>query len=182
MARSFFILLLLCRVRPGDHRPRLPHPEAHLAKEALALPRSQRDPILRLDELGKGLAIPEVGSHPNIQRRPPKDVPDLAKLFVPESGWPPWPLQIDKSGKTLCLETVDPVFHGPRGIPKQPPDFRTTHPLCDKQHRMEAMVVSRIPRPANLILEAKYHQIGVWYREFFHASTIPHSELIRKYL
>jgi hypothetical protein len=173
------MFLLSFRVRPGDHRPRLPHPEPELAEKTLALPHPQCYPVLRLDERGQGLAVPEVGTHPNIQWRLAKDFPNLSVLFIPESGRPSRPLQIDKSGKTLFLETADPVFNCPRGIPKQPPNFGATHPMRNEKHRMESVVVPRVPRPAYLVLEAKNHHIGVGYREFFHALTIPHPITIR---
>jgi hypothetical protein len=71
-----------------------------------------------LDELGQGLAVPEVGTHPNIQWRLAKDFPNLMVLFIPKSGRPSRSLQVNKTGKPLFFETVDPVFDCPRGIPK----------------------------------------------------------------
>ena len=94
---------------------------------------------------------------PGRSRSTSEGFPNLPELFITYSGRPTRTLQVNKSGKALCLETMDPVFHGPWGIPKQSPDFRTTHPLCDKQYRMQSMVVPRITRPANLVLEAKYY-------------------------
>jgi hypothetical protein len=135
----FFLLLRVC---PGNHRSWLSHPEPKLTEKALALPKSQRDPVPRSDELGQSLAAPEVDTHPNIQWRLAKYFPNLTVLFILQAGRPSRSLQINKTRKPFFLKAVDPVFDCPGGISKQSPYFGATHPLCDEKNRMESVVVT----------------------------------------
>jgi hypothetical protein len=93
----------------------------------------------------------------------PKDLSNLAILLIIESRRSARAFQVHKSRKPLFFKSMDPVFNCPRGVSKQPPNLWATHAMGYEEHRMKSMVIPRIPRAANLVLEAKNHEIGFCY-------------------
>ena len=166
----------------GDQRAWLAQAKPQLAKKPLALPHPQRNFITLFDEGCQDLPVPQASLQAKVLWTLSQRLLDFAQLALVEPPGATRPLPVDKAGQPLLLETMNPVRNRPRRVSQQQSHLTTTHSLSHQQHPMEAMVVARFHRPANLILQAENHCISFRYLELSHARRILQVSDMRNYL
>lgn len=174
--------LLTRRVGPGDQRPGLSHPETKLPEQSLTLTHAQGDSEAFPDKGRQGLPVPQVGGKPRLLRRLAQGAVDLPDLLVGESRRSARPLSLDKPREALFLEPPNLVFHGSGSVAQKPGDLRAGHPLGHQENAVEAVIVARIPRSADLVLQPQHNHRRVGNREWFHATSKARFNSMRNYL
>lgn len=169
-------------VSSGDHRSRLAQPESKISKQPLALPHAQGNTESLLDEGRQALSIPEGYAQPHIAGRLAYYNPDIFDLFLGKSCRSTLALSLGKPCEPLFLEPMYPVLHGSGGVSQQPGDFRAFHPLRDEQNAVKPMIVARITRTANLVLQSQHNLRRIGNRQWSHATSRAQPGTIRNYL
>ena len=166
----------------SDQGPRFTETEAESPKETLALAHADPNRELRLDESRKRFAVPEADRQPRcswLLSQCPANRLHVGRCQPRRSSHS---LTLSQTSKTRPLEPLDPVLDGPRRIPEQATDLRAGHSLSHEEDAVQAMVVSRVERTPNLVLEAEDDFRSVGNRKWLHAPIEPESKLIRNYL
>jgi len=76
---------------------------------------------------------------------------------------------------------VNPILDGAWGIAEQPGNLRARHALRYEKHTVEPVVIARLLRPLNFLLQTQ-HRSGTGYRERSHDSSKPQFNSMRNYL
>jgi len=163
-------------------RTRFPQAEAELAKEPLALPHPQGDRELLPEPRGQRLAVPDVAAEPHLPRRLPEGSVDAHQLRLGQSSRAARPRALRESAQAVLFKPAHPVLDRARGVPQQLADLRTRHALRHQQDPVQPMVVPRLFRPANLILESHNDRRRIRDGEWFHVSMKPQPPIMRNYL
>jgi len=74
---------------------------------------------------------------------------------------PPRSLSIGKTGQTVPVETLHPIFHRARAITHQLCHLWSAHSLGDQKNSVQPMIVARLLRPPYLILQSQKHFLSV---------------------
>ena len=170
------------RIGLRNQRSRFPQPEAQLPEQALALAHAQANTVPLLNPGAERLSIPEVSTQAGLARRLAKNAVDFLHLDFAQSSGAARPCSFQQSRQTLRFKTVHPILDGTGRVPQEPSHLWTSHPLGHEKHSMEAVVITRFFRPANLILQAKCNRYRVSDGEWSHASIRPQFTIIRNYL
>ena len=145
----------------GDLRAWLAQAEAQLSEQSLALTNPQFDGVLALQERREGWPIPEVRRQAEIQWTLAERRLDRLKLLGAESSRPTDSLPVEQAGESARLEALHPVYDGAWTIAEMGRDLGSGHALGNKQHSVQAMVVTRRFVAANLVLQRQYHRFPV---------------------
>src|SRR5271157_3309939 len=168
--RSFFISHLRCWVRLGNDRSRLAESEAQVMKEALALSRTQANAVGLIQMMGEQLSIPEIVRIAELAGRVPQVAFHLPQLRRREPRRTARPLSFLQPRQASPLKTVHPTLHG-RGILSQPLSHLVTiQALADEQQSMQAMVVTRLVRSKNLLLQRHAQEVNIRNLQLPHCS------------
>ena len=184
---SFFICRLGLRIRFGNHRPRLTSTESQMGKQSLALPYSKRHIIFLRKVMAEEFPIPKVL---RIFKRTggfPKITANLFHNFLIPSLGTTGMRCIHKTGKTFSLKSFDPILNRPWAMIKKFSHFGATESLADQQNTMETMIIPRLFRSLNLLLNRYFHNGRILDLKFTHgallsASTIAERINMRNYL
>jgi hypothetical protein len=161
---------------------RLAQAKTQLPEQPLTLPYAQGNPILLVHPSSQGLPVPDLPCQAEVFRTPPQSGSDLLELLVVEPSWPPRPLSIDQTSQALLFETMDPILDGPRRIAQQTTHFTAAYTLGHQQYPVQTVVVSRLLRTANLILQRKDQSLGIRNLEFSHVWRVSPVTDMRNYL
>lgn len=156
--RSFFVRGLCLWIRLGDQGARLAKAKTQLAEQPLALTRLQMDPELLAQIAREGFAIPNpTALNTGLQWSSTQRRLNLAPLSRTETRRSPRSLPFGQPCQARFLEMVYPILHGTRRISQDAGGLPTTHAVRDQEHAVEAVIVTRFTRAANLILQSKDH-------------------------
>lgn len=107
------------------------------------------------------------------------DIPEL--YFAQAIGSSP-SRPLDQAAQTALLKTTHPIFHRPERVAQKPPNLRTGHPPGYEQNPVQAMIVTRFLRTANLVLKSQNHDISISNGKWFHVPTKSLFLVMRNYL
>src|SRR5437667_870655 len=181
-AWSFFMRLLQNRIGVGNQGPRLAQPEAELSKHPLALTHAQPNPVMPGEPGLEAFPVPQRSAQADLARRTAQHRLHLLELPLAQALGPSGPRPFRQSGQTALFKMSNPVFDRPRSISQQPACLRAGHPLRHEQHPVQAVIVARFFRTADLVLKSQNHGIGISNGEWFHAPMKPHLLTTRNYL
>ena len=166
----------------GNQWARFPQPETQLAKQPLALTHSQPDLVAPRQPSLERFAIPQRSLQPSLARRPSQHCLHLFHLRVTQPFGPPRARPLDQTAQPTLFKPPHPVFHRPGSVAQKPTDPRAGHSLGHQQDPVQAVIVTRFLRTANLILKSQNYRIGISNGQWFHAPMKPQSVNIRNYL
>ena len=175
------MLLLPHQVCSGQDRTRLAQPELERPEQPLAWAHSQWDSIGLVDPCRQRLAIPQIHPHPGVARLGPQDPMDLFHLFFVQPTGTAGPFSFRQASQALLVETMNPILDRTRRVAPQAGHLRTRHALRYQQDTMQPVVVPRLLRPLNFLLQTQ-HRSGIGYHEGSHDSRRPRFVLMRNYL
>jgi hypothetical protein len=171
------------RVSASNQGSRFPEPESQLPKQPLALAGFQIDTEVLCNVAGEGFAIPNsTALDAHLSRRFPQGGLYSGQLVAIQPGWTPWALSFQKPRKTGFLKPVHPVFHRPRSIAQHAGCFPTTNAMSDQQHTVEPVIISRLIRTTDFILQRQNHCFGVRNVQFLHGPNKAQGTKMRNYL
>jgi len=176
------MLSLQPRIGMSDERARLAQTKAQLPEKPLTLTHSHANAIALLDPCGQGFPIPDLPHQANLFWTSTQRLGDLVELLATEPPRPAGSCGIDQARQSLFIEAVDPIFDGARRIAQQMTHLTTAHALCYQQQAVQPMVVSRLLRTTDLILQRQDHGLGIRNLEFSHAERVSSPTLMRNYL
>jgi hypothetical protein len=166
------------RVGFGNLRPGLAPPETQLAENALTLPYSQGNVMLRPQVVCQQFAIPQVLPAAQVAGRLAQHPLQVSPLVGLESCGAPVALAFLQARKSIGVESVDPALHGHRILAQERRHFTATQAVTDQQHPMEPVVISGFFRAENFLLDSDLHDVRVTDLEFAHGGTLPYSTKI----
>jgi hypothetical protein len=123
----------------------------------------------------KILSIPNPGE-PQIRGDFSKSSGNFYQLLFAQSPRATRSLTVNQTSEALLLKTTAPVSYGPRRISKNLGDLVATHPLGYKKNSVQPMIVARLLRAADLILDGKNHILGISNGQWFHKNMIPQTQ------
>jgi hypothetical protein len=174
--------LLQNRIGVGNQGAWFAQTKAQSPKHSLALTRAQSNPVAPCEPGLESFPVPHRSGQAHIARRTPQYRLHLLELCLAEALRPSRPRSFDQSGQTSLLKMSDPVFHRAWSIAQESTHLRARHTLSHQQYSMQAVIVPRLLRTANLILKPKNHRFGISNSEWFHVSMKPQFESMRNYL
>jgi hypothetical protein len=155
----------------GNDRSRLAESEAQVMKEALALSRTQANAVGLIQMMREELSIPEVLRVAELAGRPSQVAIHLPQLRRRESRRAARPFSFLQPRQASPLKAVHPTLHG-RGILSQPLSHLVAiQALADEQQSMQPMVVARLVRAKNLLLQRHAHEVNIRNLQLPHCST-----------
>lgn len=160
---------------------RLAQAKAELAEQSLALAHAELDPIPLLDERRQHLAVPEDTGEADGRRRTAQYPVDLGQGLVVQRRRAARPFSFEQSSQAVPRKAVDPILHAARRITEQSGYVRAGHPLGHQQHAVQAVVVARLVRAANLVLQPE-DDGRIVNRQRFHAASMTPADSMRNYL
>jgi len=166
----------------GNPGARLAQPETLLPKQALALPHSQANPEVALDPGTQGFSVPQRTRQADIARRATQHRIHLPQLRPAQTPGTSGAFPLHQSGEPSGLKASNPILYRSWGIPQNPTDLGTGHPLGDQQHPMQPVIIARLFRTANLILQSQNDTCSISDFQWFHVPMKPHLAAIRNYL
>ena len=166
----------------GNQRARLAQPKVEVSEKALALPHSEGDLIFLLDKRCQGLSIPHVSSQTEILWAVAQSEINLIELLSAEPTRSAWPYSLNQASKTFFLKAMNPVLNGTWCVAQKVGHLTATHALGHQQQAVKAMVVSRLVRTANFILQCEDNGLGIRNMEFSHVARVPRGIDMRNYL
>ena len=107
---------------------------------------------------------------------------DLGHLLIVQAPWTTGTLSVYQSGQTLGFESAYPIRYRPRRVAQEVADLSTTHALGDQQQAMQSVVITRLGRTLNLVLDRQNHRLGIGNRELFHTGKVTILAIMRNYL
>jgi len=166
----------------GNQRTRLAQPKAQRTKESLALSHPQGNAELLLDPGRQGLPIPDSSRQMEVFWALAQGLRDLAELLLIEPFRPTRPIPVGQASQTFLFKPTNPVLDSARRIAKQVGHLTATHAMGNQQQSMKAVIVSCLPRAADLVLQGQDHRLGIWNPEFSHVARLPRVPVMRNYL
>ena len=160
---------LPCRIGSRQNGPGFAEPELELPEQTLALTDPQLDAVGLLNPGRQRLAIPQIDAHPRVARPLSQHSIDFFDLFLTQPAWASRPFSLCQTSQSLLLETVNPILDGTRRITQKPCYFRAGHPLGDQQNAMQPVIVARLVRTLDLLLQPKHRQ-RIRYPQWSHDS------------
>ena len=153
--------LLFLRIGVGNLGTRFAQPKAPLSEQALTLAYRQMNLELLLDPSAQRLPIPERSLQTQLARGPAQGPVQFLKLCLTQALRTPRALSFGQSGQPSDLKASHPVLYRTRCVAQQPADVRTGHALRHQQHPMKAVIVARLFRTVNLVLQSQNHGFGI---------------------
>lgn len=166
---SFFIFPLLLGVCVGNHGSWLSHAKAKLSEKPLALPHPQSDSPPYGDKRRKSLSIPQVGGKSILHRAFSQSLRDFLQLFTTKPAWAARPLDFCKPGKPLIFKPLHPVGNCSGSISKESGNLSAAQALSHKKNSVQPVIVARLIRSADFILESEHHFFGISDFGFSHS-------------
>src|SRR6185312_9098012 len=163
-------------------RARLAQTEVKVPKKTLTLPHSEDDFVFILNKCRQGLSIPYMPSQTEILWTLTQSRSNLIKLFSAEPSRSSWPRSINQTSKAFFFKAMNPVLNRAWCIAQELGHLTTAHTLSHQQQSVKAVVVSRLLRTADLILQREDHDLGIRDLEFSHAGRVPPVTRMRNYL
>lgn len=154
---------------------RLAHPEAQLTGQALALPDPQVDGEALLEESGESFAIPEAAGETHILGTLSKDRLDRLQLDLRQPTGTTGMNAFGEARQPLLIELADPILNALGRVAQEPAHLRCGHSLSHEEESVEAMVVSGLVGPADLILQGEDHVLDGRYGQWSHEGPPPSS-------
>ena len=141
------------RVGLSNHGARLAQSEAKLPKQILTLAYSKVNPKALFDPGAECLAVPEIAAQAKILRSPAQSSIHCLQLFFTQAPGASRPFPFQQARQAILLESMNPILNGPGRIAEQLGDLQATHSLSDQQQSVQTMVIARLRRTTDLILE-----------------------------
>jgi len=150
--------LLPCGIGSGQNAARLAQPKPQLAEQTLALPNSEFHSVGFFDPSRQGFAIPQVDSHTRVARLASQHAVDLLDLLLAQTTGPTRPRFLHQSAQPLLFQPMHPILHRTCRVTQQSRHLRAPHALRHQQHAVQAVVVTRLFGPMNLLLQTQHGQ------------------------
>jgi hypothetical protein len=166
----------------GNHGARLAQPKAPLPEQALALTHPQAHLEALLDPGTQRFPIPQRAAQAEVTRSLAQRLVHFLQLRLAQTSGAPRALPLAQSCQTPFLKTSNPIFHRSRSIPQQPTNLRTGHALGHEQHPMEPVIIARLFRTPNFVLQSENDRLGISNLEWSHAFMRPQFLTMRNYL
>jgi len=175
-------MLLLPRwICSSQYRPRLTEAELQLPKQSLALAHTQLDSIGLVDPGRQALAIPKLHPHARVAWFGAQHPIDFLHLLFVQSAGAARAFPLRQTSQPFLLEAVNPILDRTRRITQQASNLRACQTLRHQQHTVQPVVVARLLRPLNFLLQTE-HRSGSGNREWSHDSSRPRLNNMRNYL
>ncbi len=174
--------LLPFRIGVGNQRAGFAQPKAPLPEQALTLTHRQVDLEVLPDPGAQRFPIPQRAVEADVARGLAQHPVHFLQLHLAQAPGTPAPLPFGQPSQTPFLESVHPIFHRARSVSQQLTDLGTGHALGDQQHPMEAVIIPRFFRTANLILQSQNDRLGIRNLKWSHAPMKPQVHNMRNYL
>jgi len=174
--------LLPLRIGVGNQRTGLAQSKAPLPEQALALadPQMHLEPLL--DPGAQGLAVPQRTAQSEVPGGLAQGSVDLSEMGFAQAPWAARTRAFGQPCETLGFKTSHPVLDGAWGVTQQTPHFWTGRPLGHQKYTMETMIIARLFRTANLVLQPEDHRFRIINSQWSHADMKPQFSCTRNYL
>jgi len=160
---------LFLRIGLRHHRARFAEAEAQLAKEPLALPRLQFHPQLPRQIARERFAIPNpAASHARCAWTLPQGDLHLRQLRRTQARRPASAFPFSQASQASRFKPMHPILHRARRVPQHACGLAATQPLGDQENTMQAVIIARLIRTTNLILERGDHRLSVCNLQWLH--------------
>jgi hypothetical protein len=168
---SFFICSLYCWIGLGNKRSWFAKPKTKLVKKSLALPNTQYLSIPLPYMVHQELPIPHRLLKSKIQRRPAKVFTDSIDVFSTEPVRSTAPFLLSKTSKSIIVEASDPILDSPNATTKHARDLFARHTTACQKNAVELVVIPRLLRSNDFLLNCHLHNITILYVEFLHIGS-----------
>src|SRR4029077_11044923 len=169
------MFFLHCGIRLGQRGPWFTQPEAELTEHALALANPDGDAVPLLNPATQCFSIPDIPAQTNLSGRVAQNSIHRLQLFFRQASRPSRSFSLQQSRQTVSFKTTDPILHRSWRIAQKVGHLRARHTLGYQKHSMETMIVARLFRAANLILQSENDRGRVCNGKWFHFSMKPQS-------
>jgi len=166
----------------SQRRSRFTQAEAELTEHTLALAYPDVDVVFLLNPSAECFSIPDVSAQASFPWRLAQNSIHRFHLFFRQAAGPSRSFAFQQSRQTVSFKATDPILHRPWRIPEQARHLRAGHALCDQKQPMKTMIIPRLFRTANLVLESEDDCGRIGNLEWFHSSMKPRSINMRNYL
>jgi hypothetical protein len=153
----------------GNQRPRFTPPEPHTAEKSLALPGAQAHLVLLAQMMSQQLAIPQIAVVTQVARMDAQVPLDFLPSPVVQAARTAFAWTFPQPVKTDPLEAMDPTLDRGGMFAKPFPHVITAMALANQQNSVQAMVVARLIRAADLLLHGDSHRLSISNLQSFHA-------------
>lgn len=174
--------LLPLRIGVGNQGAGFAQPKAPLPEQPLTLPHPQMDLEALLDPGTQGFPIPQRTAQPQIARGLAQGPVDLPELRFAQSSWASRTMAFGQTPEALGFKTPYPILNGARSVAQQAPDFWACRSLGHQKYPMQTVIVARLFRTANLVLQSQNHRSGIIDLQWSHADMKPQILMMRNYL
>ena len=165
--------LLPFRIGVGNLAAGFAQPKTPLPEQALTLTHRQMNLKVLRDPGTQRFPVPQRSPQTQVARGLAQRPVHFLPLRLAQTSGTPRALPFAQPGQTLGLKASHPVFHRARSISQQPADLRTGHALRHQQHPVEAVIIARFLRTANLVLQSHNDYLGISNLQWSHAYMKP---------
>ncbi len=134
----------------------------------LALSDAQLYPEPLRQVMTQELSIPQILGVPQLARRATQIATQTLTDTRIQRRWTPGARNLLQTGKTALFKTMDPVLHSPRTVSEKGCDFGAAIPGADQEDSMKLMIVPRLIRPQNFLLNRNSNNVRILDFEFAH--------------
>ena len=153
--------LLPFRIGVGNLGAGFAQSKTPLPEQALTLTHCQTNLEVLLDPDTQRFPIPQRSPQTQVTRGLTQCPVHFLQLRLAQTSGTPSSLPFAEPGQSLGFKASHPVFHRAGSVSQQPTDLRTGHALRHQQHPMQAVIIARFFRTANLILQSQNDCLGI---------------------
>lgn len=168
--RSFFIFLLSVRICLCNYWPGFPLTKSHLSlsKNTLALTCSYLNSVFIAKMMRKYLTIPKILAIAKLARLLSQICLKLHPNRFIHSLRPSRPFFFIQSSKTSIIKTTYLPLNSSRILTKQLCNFTATIPLANQEVPVKTVIITRLFRTSDFLLDSYTHNVLIKYFEFLH--------------
>ena len=175
--------LLPFRIGVGNQGAAFAQPEAPLPKQALALTHAPADLEAPRKPGAQSLPIPQRAGPAELAWGGAAEHPiHLLPLRLAQTSGTPPAFPFDQPGQASCCKASNPILHRSGRVPQQSASLRTGHALGNQQDSMEPVIIARLFRAPNLVLQSQNDSCCISNLQWFPAFMKPQFFTMPKYL
>lgn len=160
-----------------DDRSGLASAKTQGAEQSLALAHTQLNVVSLPEVMREEFAIPQILRVPQVARGCAQVPIDPLPSDLIQTPWSSRSLALVQPAEAFGFKSLDPTFDRRRMLPQPVGNLVTAIALSHQEHPMKSVVIARLFRTVNLVLQGQGHCGDVSDLEAFHA---PHATKTRR--
>lgn len=160
-------------VRLTHHRSRFAQSKTHLPEQALALAHAQFNSVVPTQVLPNELPIPHRLSEPELPRWSPKVPPKLLPLLLTDPSGSSSSFSFAQPLEPVALKAVHPPLDCATLLAEHFSHLRAGVPFAHQQQSVQPVIVARLLRSTDFLLNRYAHNVRVGNLQFLHRDIYP---------